>query len=224
MSEHQDDQSKAKQAIAATTEPLLQQRKVRPNSIYTAELATEICKRIVAGQHVLSFKHDPTMPDPQTFYHWVDIYPDFAAAVAAAREKSADALVDQAMQIADDSSQDTITIQTHSGEYQRVNREWVDRSKVRVGMRQWLAGKFNAKKYGDKTQVEQTITIELGSRLDSALKFRDQDLSMQAIPNTSARTRADQVAIDALIIDVPAAPAHDAQATVSSEPAGKEPR
>jgi hypothetical protein len=68
---------------------------------------------------------------------------------ARAKEEQADLMVEEMISIADDSSNDTIL--TDKGEAE--NKEWVNRSKLRVDTRKWIASKLKPKKYGDKLDV-----------------------------------------------------------------------
>jgi hypothetical protein len=58
------------------------------------------------------------------------------------------------LDISDESSNDFMTIQLPGGyEKEVVNREAIERSKLRVETLKWLMGKMKAKKYGDKIDV-----------------------------------------------------------------------
>ena len=68
---------------------------------------------------------------------------------ARAKELQMDYLAEEIIQISDDSSNDTIS--TEKGDIE--NKEWVNRSKLKVDTRKWLMSKLAAKKYGDKIDV-----------------------------------------------------------------------
>ena len=65
----------------------------------------------------------------------------------------ADYLADQIIEIADYSEHDTI--EAEKGEME--NREWVNRSKLRVEARKWIASKLKPKQYGDKLDIDAKI-------------------------------------------------------------------
>ncbi len=98
------------------------------------------------------------MPAIQTIYLWLGCHPEFMAQYAQAREDQADTLADEIIDIADDSSHDTIT-DPETGE-ERANSEWINRSRLRVDARKWVAAKLKPRKYGDKLITENT-TIRL---------------------------------------------------------------
>jgi len=74
------------------------------------------------------------------------LYPEFLQRYEQAKEESADALADEMLDIADDSERDY----TEEG---RVNTEHVQRARLRVDTRKWIASKLKPKKYGDKLDL-----------------------------------------------------------------------
>jgi len=94
-------------------------------------------------------KDDEDMPSTQTFYKWIDEDVDKSKQYARACEVRADAIFDDIIEIADDSSGDKII--TDNGEI--INSEFVARSRIKIDARKWIASKLNPKKYGDKLDV-----------------------------------------------------------------------
>jgi hypothetical protein len=67
-----------------------------------------------------------------------------------AKEIQIDLLVEEIINISDDSSNDTIIATgIDGGEYEKPNTEWINRSKLRVDSRKWIAARLNRRKYGD---------------------------------------------------------------------------
>ncbi len=76
---------------------------------------------------------------------------------ARAKEAQADFMADEILDIADDGRNDWMTKQNGSGEsYEVVNSETIQRSKLRVEARKWLASKLKPKKYSEKLQTEHS--------------------------------------------------------------------
>ncbi|AGG31951.1 hypothetical protein MU9_2906 [Morganella morganii subsp. morganii KT] len=75
---------------------------------------------------------------------------------ARAREIQAELLAEEIIEIADDSSGDVIV--DDDGKEQ-TNHERVARSRLRVDARKWYASKLAPKRYGDRIQHDQKITI-----------------------------------------------------------------
>jgi hypothetical protein len=79
----------------------------------------------------------------------------------------ADALFDEALEIADDAAGDWST----DKDGKRVlDHEHVQRSRLRVDTRKWAAGKMAPKRYGDKMQHTGDGGGPIGLRWEDALK------------------------------------------------------
>jgi hypothetical protein len=140
---------------------------------YTIEDITEIFNKILieieSGRALRKIlKEDDNMPSTQTFYKWIDEDAEKSKQYARACEVRADAIFDDIIDIADDSSGDKKVIQ--SGEV--VDSEFVARSRIRIDARKWIASKLNPKKYGDKIdhttdgeKIQSTVIVNLGSGL-----------------------------------------------------------
>lgn len=63
-------------------------------------------------------------------------------------------MIDDIIAISDDSSKDTITKTARDGsEYDAPDNEWIQRSRLMVDSRKWLASKICPKLYGEKVAV-----------------------------------------------------------------------
>lgn len=88
------------------------------------------------------------------FYDWVNDDAEFAGRIARAREIGFDAIADEALEIADDASNDWMKRQRQDGMDDDVlNSEHVQRSKLRIDTRLKLLAKWDPKRYGDKQLV-----------------------------------------------------------------------
>lgn len=91
----------------------------------------------------------------KTFYEWIESDKEKVKQYARATELRADALVDEMIDIADDSSLDIDEYEIAEGvTATRTNHEVIQRSRLRYDARKWLATKLNPKKYGEKIQQE----------------------------------------------------------------------
>ena len=122
----------------------------RPSD-YSDEIATEICRRIAERESLRSVCRDETMPANSTVLSWLSDgkHGEFLEQYACARELQADTLFDEALEIADATSEDWIT--TEDGK-KILDHEHVQRSRLRVDTRKWAASKLAPKRYGDKLQ------------------------------------------------------------------------
>lgn len=96
------------------------------------------------------------MPSRRTVMAWISHYEDLDHKYARAKDLQVEFLVEECMEIADGSENDIVTINKGDEEYQQVNHENIQRSKLRIDMRKWQAGKLKPKKYGDKQQVQHS--------------------------------------------------------------------
>lgn len=127
---------------------------------YTAEMATEICKRIADGMSLRELCEAEDMPARSTVFLWLAAHKDFSDQYTHAREAQADALVEECLEIADDGFNDWMERRSESEKGAGVNNGWVlngealGRSKLRCEQRRWWAARIAPKKYGDKVQQE----------------------------------------------------------------------
>lgn len=83
---------------------------------------------------------------------------EYSKLYARAKELRAHILAEEIIAISDDNSGDVI-IHTLTGE--RIeNKEFVNRSRLKVDARKWAVSKMLPKVYGDKIDVEHSGTIE----------------------------------------------------------------
>lgn len=120
-------------------------------STFTQEVADIICERLVEGESLRSICSDEDMPNKSTVFRWLQVNEAFRDQYARAKEAQAEALIDEIFDIADDARNDWMEKVNQDGEVSVVlNRESVQRSKLRVDARMWAASKMLPKKYGDK--------------------------------------------------------------------------
>ena len=86
---------------------------------------------------------------------WIDEDEALRDRYARAKEAQADFMADEMLDIADDGRNDWMAKQNGSGEpYEVLNSEVIQRSKIRIDTRKWLASKLKPKKYSEKLQQE----------------------------------------------------------------------
>lgn len=124
----------------------MEETRGRP-SLYSDELADDICKEIADGKSLRSICAKNGMPDKSTVFRWLADNEFFRDQYARAREEQADHYADEIIEIADDSSRD-IVIGDDGKEI--INHEHIARARLRVDARKWKASKLAPKKYGDK--------------------------------------------------------------------------
>jgi hypothetical protein len=104
-------------------------------------------------------KTDPTFPPARTIRDWItedesEQGKAFAKQYARAKAMQIEHLVDQIVDISDDSSLDMAF--TEDGKA-FVDHENIQRSRLRVDSRKWIASKLLPKKYGDRIAHDHTV-------------------------------------------------------------------
>lgn len=132
-------------------EPL---RQGRPTS-YSQDVAEVILERLADGQSLRSICAIEGMPGRTTVYRWVlDDVEGFRNQYTRAREIQAYALEDDLRDIADNGSNDWMERNDPDNPGWTVNGEHLQRSRLRVDTRKWVASKILPKVYGEKVQQE----------------------------------------------------------------------
>jgi transposase-like protein len=132
----------------------------RPSE-FTQETADAICHRISEGESLRQVCRDADMPDRSTVYKWLRAIPSFAGQYRRARELLVEHWADELVDIADDTALDTVTKVTPQGrEYEAVDHEHIQRSKLRVDTRKWLMSKLCPRQYGDRVEHDVRGQIE----------------------------------------------------------------
>ena len=148
----------------------------RPSD-YTDELAELICLRLAEGESLRSVCRDDGMPSKQAVLRWLARNEQFRAQYVRAKEEGAEAIAEEMFDIADDGTNDWMEKLDKDGEaigYQ-LNGEHVKRSKLRIDTRKWYLSKILPKKYGDRIQHDQSITVKNLS--DEEIDKRLQELT-----------------------------------------------
>lgn len=124
----------------------------RPSE-YTPEIADAICARLAQGESLRAVCRDDSMPCTATVFNWFRRYPQFLEQYTRAKEESADALSDEMLEIADNARNDWMERHGEEESGWVANGEHIQRSRLRIETRKWLASKLKPKKYGDKLAV-----------------------------------------------------------------------
>lgn len=119
-----------------------------------AEIAKIILDRIKSGMSLIKATANNDPISDSTFDEWCSNDKELAGEYARAREQRADKIFEEMLSIADDGTNDTMIITGKDGTPIEVeNKEWVNRSKLRIDTRKWMLSKMQPKVYGDKVDV-----------------------------------------------------------------------
>lgn len=135
-----------------------QKKKLGRPSRFSDAVASQILSRVIQGESLPFICRDPDLPPYKTVANWLfsqdqEIKP-FQEAYARAKEAQGEYFVEQLLAISDDDSKDEKTpIQ-------------VQRDRLKIDTRKWLASKLLPKKYGDQPQLVVSTHLHAHVSLD----------------------------------------------------------
>lgn len=124
-------------------------KKGRPTT-FTQEIADTICEQLATSSKSLKKICKELDLNAGTVLAWLSSNKEFQDQYARAKEEQADLLADEILEISDDGTNDTYMDDDGNA---RTDQDVIQRSKLRVDARKWLASKLKPKKYGDKTDI-----------------------------------------------------------------------
>jgi hypothetical protein len=136
--------------------------KIGRPSKYTPELADRICAELSRGRSLNSVCKADDVPSIETIFRWIGNNSDFRNKYEKAKAESADFLVEEMLDIADDGRNDWMETFDNEGNSAgwKLNGEHVQRSRLRVDVRKWAASKLKPKKYGERLDMNHGIQPE----------------------------------------------------------------
>jgi len=120
-------------------------------TILTDRLIDELCQRLSQGVSMRSVCRDDDMPCMATIWRWLRENDNFAKRYTAAKQESADAMIEDILAISD----------------QDDDEESTNRSRLRVDTRKWIAAKLRPEKYSEKLDLTPsggTVKITIGGK------------------------------------------------------------
>lgn len=128
---------------------------------YNKQLANEICEWMASGRSLTSYCNTPGNVSYPTIMSWLwkdtEYREDFLKQYERSRQMQADFHADEILDIADDGKNDFMERYNRAGEsYIVVDAENIQRSRLRVDARKWVASKLRPKKYGDATSIKMS--------------------------------------------------------------------
>ena len=115
----------------------------RPSD-YTPELAERICNLLMEGQSLRSICKGDDFPHIATVLAWLHRHEEFHEQYVRAREIQAEVMAEDILMLADGSTEEAGS---------------VAKARLQVDARKWYASKVATRRFGDKVQHEQKITI-----------------------------------------------------------------
>lgn len=132
-------------------------------STFTDEIFETICERLAGGKTLLQICRDPEMPSRETVVRWTRNDDARRRQYDEARKDGTDALADELVDIAWDTSNDTSVTERGTPV---ANHEWIARSRLKSETIRFLLMKLNPRRYGDK--------------LPEAIEAREMEIAVQS--------------------------------------------
>jgi hypothetical protein len=129
-------------------------------TLYCEELANLICERVATStfglERLCSIHED--LPSKFTINLWRYRHAEFSTQYAQAKLKQADLLAEEMLDIADDGTNDWMESFGEDGDtVYKLNGEHVQRSRLRIDTRKFLASKLLPKQYGQQAEEEKAV-------------------------------------------------------------------
>lgn len=112
---------------------------------WTPEIEEEVFQRIADGKSIRAALQDDWLPGWTTFNKRLASDAEFAARYARARELQADKLFEECLEIADQYEREAEKLEGGT--------DHINRARLRIDTRKWMAGKLRPKVYGDKVAL-----------------------------------------------------------------------
>ena len=116
-----------------------------------------IIERITNGESLrqIIYNADRNLfPTFNLFFKWLSQDKELAYQYASACEVRSEFIFDEMFDIADDSTKDIQEVELPDGRFiDKVDYEYIQRSKLRIDTRKWALSKMNPKKYSDKVDI-----------------------------------------------------------------------
>jgi len=126
-------------------------------TIFTPELASDICTQLAQGKSLRSICKSEDMPEESTVRAWAsNDYEGFYPQYAKARDIAVDCMADEILDIADAETPD------------------VARDRLKVDTRKWYLSKLAPKKYGEALKLSGDAENPL--RHEHSIKPEDKDI------------------------------------------------
>jgi len=135
---------------------------------FNKKLSSKICQLLSEGNSLRSICRRKSMPSASAVFRWIMEHKEFKEQYELALVSRADALAEDILDIADNGSNDWIENNDSDNSGYKLNGEHIQRSRLRVDARKWIAAKMQPKKYGDKIHQEITKYKDTAEVLEAA--------------------------------------------------------
>lgn len=124
-------------------------------------IKARVTQEMMEGRGLREICRADDMPERHTIMRWLNLDRQFMDDYTAAMLIRADQYFDEAIEIADDGTNDWVATNDPENAGYRINGEAIGRSRLRVDTRKWAAGKLNPTKYGERQTIDVNASIEV---------------------------------------------------------------
>ncbi len=157
MAKSNDTRAKpAKRSVAVDKHPLMLDGKDWDRELVMRHICDQLATTSYGIGSILKMGFNgKDLPSYSSIMAWLDADAKLLERYTRAKEAQADYMADEILDIADDGKNDWMERHDKEGENAgwQINGEHVQRSRLRIDSRKWLAAKLKPKKYGDKVAV-----------------------------------------------------------------------
>jgi hypothetical protein len=147
-----------------------------------AKIIDHVLTQVSAGRGLSRvLAEDEGMCNYVTFWEWVWKDEELANKVARARADGVEALLDECLEIADNGTNDFVEKTREDGTtYEEVNRDHIQRSRLRVDTRMKMAQMLKPKTYGPKLDLTSDgESLNLAAKLEAAKRREIERLRLE---------------------------------------------
>lgn len=147
-------------------------RRRHHGSAYSPVIARKLCERIMRKETLNAICKSPGMPSLATVVRWLASpnHAEFREMYYYARRVQAEMYIDEIIEIADETADDWKPVYNKNGVQNgwKPDNEAIQRSRVRIDSRKWLAAKLVPRLYGERVDVSHDLTGDLAELLKTA--------------------------------------------------------
>lgn len=120
----------------------------------TKQIVDAFLKQCALGKSIKTISKDPSMPGFSTLWKWISEDEEINKKYWLAKQVTADIYAEEIVDIADDGSNDWMESNDPKNAGYALNKENIQRSRLRVDARKWSAAKLMPKRYSERVANE----------------------------------------------------------------------
>jgi hypothetical protein len=152
-------ENKKQKAKKQVKKPAKKPAKRGAPSKFTEELFSKILRELSFSDNSIVNICKSNNISADAFFDWLIKYENLSQRYTRARERQADFLADQIIEIANEKSGDIVKIMKDGKLIEVEDKEFVSRSKLKIEARKWIASKLKPKKYSERIEVDQKTEV-----------------------------------------------------------------